>query len=271
MESVIPARITTTATGQVEYRVHGTGPLVVVIASTGRGCAELHPFAQALTEHGFRVALPEPRGVGKSARPNSGDSFHDYAEDFFAVINAELPHSKDARAIVAGHAYGNWIARTLAADYPDKIGGVVLLAAGARKWPPELSDAITRITTPETSDQERRSALELAFFAPGNDFTDWTTGWHVEVIAAQRKARLHTPLQDWWSAGNAPILDLVGAVDPFRPSGTEGQLRDELGDRVTVQIIANASHAMPAEQPLDAAAAIARWYKTTGSSIELTT
>lgn len=272
MEQSLEARIVATPTGQVEYRVRGAGPLVVVvIASTGRACAELDPFAQALAKEGFRVVLPEPRGIAGSTGPNGGADFHGYAADFMAVIDAELPQSNNSRAIVAGHAYGNWIARTLACDYPDRIAGIVLLASSARHWPSELSEAITRITNPETTDQERQAALEDAFFAPGNDPSQWMTGWHAQVIAAQRSARANTSLEDWWTAGDARILDLVGAVDPFRPSGTERQLRDELGSQVTAQKIANASHAMPTEQPPAAAVAIARRFRDPTSGVRIVT
>ncbi|SMD12789.1 alpha/beta hydrolase [Rhizobium sp. RU36D] len=251
-------RIVSTAAGQVGYRVGGTGPLVLLIASTGRCCEELRPLATALKSQGFRVARAEPRGIAPSYGPMTGVSFHDFAADFAAVLAHELQDGD--QAIVAGHAYGTWIARTIAADFPALVSGVVLLASGAKAWPAHLSAAITAINDPQTSDDDRLAALRLGFFADGNDASEWLGGWHPEVVASQRAARANTSQADWWGTGVAPILDLMGGVDPFRPSGSEDELVREFGSRVTAEAVAQASHAMPAEKPREAAEAIARWW-----------
>src|SRR3546814_10849026 len=80
-----------------------------------------------------------------------GVSFHDFAADVAAVIRAE----GGAPAILAGHAYGNWIARTVAADFPELARGVVLVAAGAKSMPRELTDTITMINDPAAPEAER--------------------------------------------------------------------------------------------------------------------
>ncbi|MGU3575020.1 alpha/beta fold hydrolase [Brucellaceae bacterium C25G] len=251
-------RVVQTPTGQICYRIGGSGQLVLLIASTGRCCAELEPFANALINMGFRVIRAEPRGIEQSQGPMYSVSFHDFAADFAHALKAELPDGE--RAIIAGHAYGTWIARTIATDYPDLISGVVLLASGSRNWPAHLSAAITTINASDTSDEERLEALRIGFFAEGNDASEWLNGWHPEVVASQRAARAQTPQADWWETGNAPILDLMGGADPFRPKGSENELVNEFGNRVTAQIIDNASHAMPAEKPQEAAQAIKLWW-----------
>lgn len=254
--------------GRVGYRIGGNGPFVAIIASTGRCCTELLPFAAALQKRGFRAARIEPRGVAPSSGPMTDASFHDFAADFATVLTYEL--GENERAIVAGHAYGTWIARTIAADYPALVGGVVLLASGAKAWPAHLSAAISAINSPDISNEHRLAALRQGFFAEGNDAGEWLNGWYPEVVASQRAARAKTPQADWWGTGVAPILDLVGGSDPFRPSGSEDELIREFGRRVTMQSIANASHALPAERPEDAAEAIARWWQDLPtSSIEV--
>jgi pimeloyl-ACP methyl ester carboxylesterase len=242
------------ADATIGYSVRGAGPLVVLLASTGRGTAEFGALADRLAERGYRVALPEPRGIGPSHGPMKGVTFHDFANDFAAVINAE-----GGCAIVAGHAYGQWIARTMAADFPKQVKGVVMVAGGARKWPAELSAAITTINSPAATQQEKLAGLRLAFFAEGNDPTHWLEGWYPAVTESQRAARPLTRQESWWAAGNAPILDLQGGADPFRPVSSRMEVKDEFGERVTVKVIPNASHALPAEKPLETADAIADW------------
>lgn len=244
-----------TSEARISYRAQGSGQLVLILASTGRGTEEFGPLAECLVERGFRVLRAEPRGVGASTGPIDGVSFHDFAGDFAAVIRAE----GGGPAIVVGHAYGNLVARTIAADHPDLARGVVLVAAGAVNWPKELSEAITMINDPASTREQRLQGLRFAFFAEGSDPTAWLDGWHPAVMRSQRAARALTDEADWWGAGSAPILDLQADLDPFRPAESRDEIRAVLGDRVTVQVIAGASHALPTEKPQAVADAIADW------------
>jgi pimeloyl-ACP methyl ester carboxylesterase len=241
----------------IAYSVRGEGPLIVMIASTGRGTAEFAPLANRLAERGYRVVLPEPRGVGGSTGPMKDVTFHDFGDDFAAVISAE-----GGPAVVVGHAYGQWIAKTIASDHPELTRGVVLLAGGAKEWPSELSDAITVINDPASTREQKLAGLRLAFFAEGNDPTPWLEGWHADVTQSQRDARKITNREDYWAGGTAPMLDLQAGADPFRPESSRMEAKDEFGDRVSVAVIPNASHALPAEKPIETADAIADWVDT---------
>ena len=218
-------KFVTNGDATISYYAQGKGPLILFIASTGRGTEEFGDLAKQLAERGYRVLRPEPRGIGASKGPMTGVTFHDFAKDFAAVIRAE-----GGNAIVVGHAYGGWIARTLATDYPELTRGVVLVAAGASKWPKELSDAITMINDPASTREQRLAGLRLAFFAKGNDPTAWLDGWHGDVTRSQRAAGKATKRADWWAAGKAPILDLQGGADPFRPAESRQELKAEFGD-----------------------------------------
>jgi pimeloyl-ACP methyl ester carboxylesterase len=239
----------------ISYRVEGRGPLVVLIASTGRGTEEFSVLASSLAARGYRVIRPEPRGIGASTGPMEDLSFHDFGNDFAAVIRSE----GGTPAIVAGHAYGNWIARMIASDHPTLTRGVVLIASGAKTWPKELSEAITMINDPKSTERQRIDGLRLAFFAEGNDPTSWLQGWYPAVTQSQRDARTRTRQATWWSTGAAPMLDLQAGADPFRPVSSRDELRTEFGERVTVKVIDGASHALPAEKPVEVATAIAEW------------
>jgi pimeloyl-ACP methyl ester carboxylesterase len=238
----------------IVYHVAGDGPAVCLIASTGRGPGDLHALAEALLDRQYKVILPEPRGIGGSSGPLDAIDFHDLAADAAAVVAAE-----GARAIVAGHAYGCWIARTVAADHPELVRGIALLAAGAGQWPAALSQAIDVLAHETADEAQRLAALRLAFFAPGHDPRRWLQGWHADVVAAQRVARARTPRESWWHSGTAPILDLVGRCDPFRPAAHREDYAKEFGERLTLQLIDDASHALPDEKPLEVAAAIDAW------------
>jgi pimeloyl-ACP methyl ester carboxylesterase len=100
------------------------------------------------------------------------------------------------------------------------------------------------------------------FFAKGNDPTLWLTGFHAAVQKSQATARNATPRDEYWAAGTAPILDVQGADDPYRPASTRNELVEEFGaKRVSAVLIRNAAHAIIVEQPAAVADAIAAWAK----------
>ena len=101
--------------------------------------------------------------------------------------------------------------------------------------------------------------MRHAFFAPGNDPEPWLEGWHPELRVAYRQAGAVPPKDLWWPVSHAPILDLQGADDPWRPPASRNELKDVLGAKVTVQVIPRASHALLPEQPAAVAEAIVAW------------
>jgi len=240
----------------IGYLTGGSGPLIVLIASTGRSGNDFIELADLLIEQGFSVALPDARGIGESDGKWDGISFYDLADDVAQVIGA---HGQEAT--VAGHAYGAWIARATAQAYPERANGVALIAAGAGQWPSHLSGAIDVLCGTDTSRDEKLAALKTAFFAPGNDPQDWLNGWYPPVVSAQRAARINTD-ENWKRSGTAPILDLLALDDPFRPADSRNFYRDLLGERVTIQTIDAASHALPHERPQAVARALTDWIRS---------
>ncbi|MFK7994566.1 MAG: alpha/beta fold hydrolase [Granulosicoccus sp.] len=244
---------------KIVYHTAGDGdsPAICLLPSTGRSGRDFHELCNYLTGHGFKVILPEPRGIGGSVGPMAGIDFHDLAADAVAAIRAETN-----KVIIAGHAFGCWLARTVAADYPDLVSGLVLIAAGSGKWPSELSEAINTLASAHASREERLAALSLAFFTPSSNSEPWLEGWHSDVIATQRAARASTDRESWWHSGRAPILDLVGLQDPFRPASSRNDFVREFKDRVSLVTIDGASHALPDEKPEEVAEEISKWSKT---------
>src|SRR5215469_4308469 len=242
---------------QIEVLTRGSGPLIVMLPSGGRGASDFDDVARRLATERFRVACPEPRGIGRSIAPVSGVTLHDFANDVAAVIK----HEGSVRAVVVGHAYGNWVARMTAADHPDLVRGVVILAAGMKDYPKEIGDAVVKCAQALPA-QERLKYLRIAFFAAGNDPSPWLGGWYPEVMHAQHQASLAVASDDYWTAGKAPVLDLLAADDPFRPPASRQDIQRDLGgDRVTVRVIANASHSIVPEQPAAVVREIAAWVK----------
>jgi pimeloyl-ACP methyl ester carboxylesterase len=124
---------------RLRVRVAGAGPTLVLLPGLGRPAEDLDPFAALLATAGFRVVQPDPRGSGRSTGPLQGLTLHDLGRDIAAVIEAV----GGAPAVIIGHAFGNRIARTVAADRPDLVRAVVLLSASGKVQPtPEIAEAI---------------------------------------------------------------------------------------------------------------------------------
>lgn len=238
-------KIVDAAPASIEYYVQGDGPLVVLLPSLGRGAEDFDAVAPRLAQT-CRVAMPQPRGIGASRGPMSGITLHDFARDIAAVIGAE----GGGPALIGGHAFGNFVARTLATDRPELVAGVALLGA-THVWPvpPEVRESIMKSSDLTLPEDERLVHLRHAFFAPASDARVWLSGWHPEVKKAQRIATDATPQPEWWQAGSAPILDLQPEDDVMIPPASRSRYRDELGERVTIARVPGAGHALLPEQP----------------------
>jgi len=255
MTSTTPTR-TLVHHGDVQIGVlaRGSGPRIVMIPSLGRGASDFDDIASRVAAAGYRVLCPEPRGLGASYGPLENITLHDYARDVAAVIE----HDGGGTTVVAGHAFGNFVARTTAADYPELVRAVVLLAA-THTWPlaPELRDSINKSHMMSLPDEVRLRHLQHVFFAPGNDARVWLNGWDEDVMHAERDATEATPKAEWWTAGTAPVLDVLSVNDPLSPPESVTCYRDQWGaDRVEIVSINNAAHALLPEQPVAVAEAI---------------
>ena len=238
----------TVARGEVSLEVlaQGTGPAILLLPSLGRGQGDFDPIAAKLAEAGFRVLRPQPRGIGASTGPNYAN-LEDCAADIAAVIEAE----KAAPAFVAGHAFGNRVARMLATDRPDLVRAISLIAAnvGRNPSPPKVRQAIRDSANRALPRDTRLAALSFVFFAPGHDPTSWLDGWHPEVLAVQRAAGDRTPRERDYAGGDKPILYLQPDHDPLAHVEDAVTFKREIGERVTVVIVPNSSHAAITEQP----------------------
>ena len=242
---------------QIEVVSEGEGPAVVLLPSLARDSDDYDQVAEGLAATGFRVLRPKPRGIGRSIGPMANITLHDFARDIAEVIE----RLGKGHAVIVGHAYGNWVARMTAADQPNLVRGVVIAAAAAKQYAPELTTAVTNAGNLSLSNEERLAALRFAFFAPGNDPTVWLHGWHPEIRNSQRAAVAAVRQDEWWSGGTAPLLDLQAELDPFKPEAKRNEMKDEFGERVTVMVIPNASHSLIPEQPKAVVEALTTWIK----------
>lgn len=231
-----------------------SGETVVLLASLSRSVSDFNELAKALNRAGYRTLAIESHGVGGTdgGGPFERSTLHDLARDVDSVLQASAPH-RGRQVHVIGHAFGNRVARTFAADHPGRARSLTLIAAGGRApIPPEIERALVVSCLSFLPDSVQEPALRLAFFAPGNEIPrDWRRGWWFWGGMAQISAARATDSADFWSGGGvAPMLVIQAEDDAIAPPQDAGlPLQFAYPDRVTLVGVADAGHALLPEQP----------------------
>ena len=232
------------------------GRCVVCLASLGRPVSDLDPLAAAARRAGWSSISVELPGVAPSPLPADGSDLHDLAGGVAVAIESAAEGSP--MVVVIGHAFGNRVARCLAADRPDLVGGLVLLGCGGL-IPGDSSAraALARCFEVPASEESHLDDVREAFFAPGNDPSVWADGWFAEAAHAQGAAGAATSTQDWWLPP-VPIrvLAVVGAEDRISPPANARSLVESLGERGRVVIVPRAGHALIPEQETEVTSAL---------------
>lgn len=238
----------------IAVRTVGAGAPVLVIPSLGRAVADFDDLAVRLAQRGRMVILAEPRNIGASMGP-APQTLADLADDAAAAVDALC----DGPADVIGHAFGQRVARQLAARHPAKVRSLVTLAAGGRvAMPEDVRRSLTLSASQGLApDAERLTALQHVFFARSADASVWLTGWWPDAARQQTAATQATDTSAWWTAGRAEMLVVQAMEDPIAPPQNGDMLRAEAGARVRVVSLPRASHAMLPEQPEAIAAVVA--------------
>lgn len=248
--------------GSIEVRVRGAGPSVILLPSLGRGASDFDEITSLMAGYGVRTICPQPRGIGGSALPGRSFDMRDLARDIMYVVESTC----EGPALIAGHAFGNFVARAVASFFPASVRAIALVAASpgwvpgeASPYDPAVIDAVYRCSDVNLPREERLSLLQLAFFAEGNDPSVWLQGWHSEAKQLQRQAQALTSVKDFFAAGSVSVFDLQAMQDTVAPRKYSHVLTSELGNRVTTELIDGAGHALLPEQPLAVAQALTRW------------
>ena len=224
-----------------------TDAVIVLLPDRGFGAIDFLAFMPRLVDAGYRPVALNPRGVEASEGPLGGLTLHDLAADVAGVIE-----SLDVGSVhVLGHGFGNRVARCVAADRPDLVRSVILLAAdGQVPGDGEAHSALDRLFQPARPEGERLADLQTALFAPASDASVWLDllMWP-DVQRAQDDADRSTPREEWLAGGTAPILVIQGRHDRLAPPANGRWLRERLGERVELVELANSGHALFPEQP----------------------
>ena len=239
----------------LSVRQIGRGEPIVIHPSLARGARDFDPLAKLLAAGGYRVISFDPRGIGQSWAPPAAldkRTLHDYAKDMRTVMR----RLGVRKAHVAGHAYGNRVARTVATDFPELTATVLLFACGGGIPIAKVTEGLTKLTTPETTAAEVRVLTKEIFFSRRSDPRPWYVGWYASAGAAERISVGLTDFAPIEGGGKGPMLIVQGKDDIVAPPSIGRDLRRKYGDRITLFDLADAGHAMVTEKPAAVAKAV---------------
>ncbi len=233
------------AKARIEYLEQGQGEPVVMLPGGSLNVTYMQPLADALAAAGYRVIRINPRRAGHSTGSAEDVTLHTLAADVAGVVR----HLGLDKVHILGHAFGNRVARTFAADYPALTQTVILLAAGGKIPPgPEAQKALRTIFDPNASDDEYLAAMRYMVGDPADVEAAWAAlkpSRAPQAAPLQAAAAQKTPLEDWWAPpGKAPYLILQGTHDQAAPPENGELLKQDLGDRATLTPLEGAGHLM---------------------------
>jgi pimeloyl-ACP methyl ester carboxylesterase len=231
----------------MECTLRGSGAPVVLLANAGCSTGYFDHLARVLVTGGFQTISINMRGIGGSRGSLDGATLHDLAGDVTGVIKA----IGCGPVHLVGHAFGNRIARCLAADQPPLVRSVTLVAAGGLIGPSTpLGMGFRNATQVKMNGSDCVTTLGARWLSPASDpkVLEQVECWpaiHIAHLATSR----NVALEYWWSAGTAPLLVIQGLDDEAAPPGNGHALREQLGERVRVVDLPHAGHFLLLEQP----------------------
>ncbi len=233
----------------VEYFVHGAGDTILLLPGASLDCSYLTNLADALADADYRAIRVNPRGAGKSQGPADDVTMESYADDTAILID----HLNVGPVDVAGHAFGNRVARATAHYHPSKVRSVILFAAGGDVAPkPDAAHALQVVMSPDASHEEVLKAMEYMVGDPKDVEKAWDaikTARTTAVSAMQGHAMKHSG-KDWIGApGDWPWLIVQGSDDQIAPRENGENIKDNYGDKVTLETVDGAGHLMVVVRP----------------------
>ena len=149
----------------------GSGPDVVFLHGTS---GHLEAFTRNFVAHvdaGYRCHAIDMLGHGYTGKPDFDYEITDYVRHLTSVLDALALD----RVNLAGESLGGWVAAAFAADNPERVTSLQLIAAGGTKANPEVMERIRSSTlrAVTTDDIElTRQRLNLLMHDPAANVSD---------------------------------------------------------------------------------------------------
>jgi pimeloyl-ACP methyl ester carboxylesterase len=183
---------------RVHYQEKGSGPALVLIHGNNSSAYTWKDVFDTLAGE-FRVVALDMKGFGFTAKPAGGDY---RVEAQAALVVGLMDELKIERAVLVGSSLGGGVALAAAIDYPERVGGLVLVDSAAFTDPrgaslapsyvnwPYVGAAVTALAL--TSDGLVRDGLRKSFHDQSKVTDERVAAYYLPLTtrAGQRAARL---------------------------------------------------------------------------------
>jgi len=245
-----------TASVQIYYEVHGTGPNLLFVSGLGGGTWSWYGQVPFFRDR-YRTIVFDNRGAGRSSMPPGPYSMEDLAADTLALLD----HLGVDRCFMVGLSMGGMIAQETALAAPHRFAAMVLgctHCGGARKIPPS-QDVIARFVDNAGLSLEEIVTKNLPFFFSRDAFVHKR-----EAVEEYKRVQIGVPLQpehafsaqlaaiqsfdaaDRLQTLTVPTLVITGTEDVLVPPANAHILAELLPDAALVEL-EGAGHAIHAE------------------------
>lgn len=260
----------------VHYSERGAGPALLALHGAGVDHREIEAAVETFAPHDLRRIYPDLPGIGRTRGAESLTSNDDVVRLLCALID-ELAAGP---ALLLGHSYGAYLARGVAARYPDRVRGLALLCP--------IGDSTSEVPGPSVvrNDPDAYDELEPGLHQGFDDY------FVVRTAETARRYRDHTVpgthlvdqqvlgrIVDHWSIDlgpensarnnsarnnsdknsfDKPTLIVAGRRDST--AGYAGAIElAQLYPAATLAVLADAGHALPHEQPEQLRTLVSHW------------
>lgn len=223
----------------VERYGHGEAPAVVLLhhglGSTKAWKAQIQP----LVEHGYQVIVYDRWGYGAS-EPRSCFSMPYFAEDL-ADLEALLEHLALERVSLVGHSDGGTLALYYAAQQPQRVSAMVVVAAHIYVEP-RMVVGIESIRQAFEQDERFRLGLHRIHGEKAEQvFWGWYHGW-------LKPEHLHWDMRPLLGQIACPVLVVQGMQDEHATPQHARDLAQAL-PHATLWLVEGVGHMLPQNIP----------------------
>ena len=210
-----------------------------------------------LLEDKFDLILPDRRGFGKSSTVDTPYTMDDFASDIAGLLD----HLGIQKAAIAGHSMGGYAALAFANRYPDRVGGLGMVASQVLADSPERKEGRYKTAT-DISEHGTQGVVEA--MAPKLT-PDQNLQLSVrDVIARQQPAALIGALKaiaerndttTLFSQFSFPVVIIHGDADDLIPIDRAREMKD-LVPRAELVELKGVGHLPMLESPQETAKAL---------------
>ncbi len=257
---------------RIYYEIHGTGtPTLVLLPTWAIIDSRVWKMQVPYLARHFRVVVYDPRGNGKSDRPQepAAHTVAMGAADLRAVMDATGTDD----AVLVGYCDGSQPALLFAGQHPERVRGLVTIAANiptiGQRLPRQQVDFEADIPDPSGWETQTRAAWLRDW--PG--YLDW---FFANVVSERHSTKLFEDMVGWGrqtdaetmlctvdapaplndvetaeaaiAAVRCPVLAIVGDEDRIVPPERTSRLADLVGAEVL--IIEGGGHAVAGRHPV---------------------